>query len=223
MEFKYYKRGAGELDTSNFPDIVAAGEVTVGNLDEKTFVSLLALNQFLLPMMKTVAVKVKGYVAHMRSDKDIYPMSKLYDYLPFLDIEVESIQHESTKKIKSATIDVTKILTDLGLSYWYTQFIGADSSVHKFFPNVNSEAQKVRENGKVVSMDFDLGSPRPKYHRIVIVDDILGGGATVQMLVDTIRDQGFEGEIYLWIQYDEGIAKPEFYEQFEGVYVGQYI
>jgi len=98
--------------------------------------------------------------------------------------------------------------------------VGADSSVPKFFPSIDTYANKVRENGKVVSLDFDM----PKKHqikRVVIVDDLLGGGATVKMLVDKIKESGYKGEVYLWVQYNEGIHKGEFLNQFNGYYIGQ--
>ena len=45
--FKYYKRGQGELDTSNFNTLLEQGSLTVETLDSKTFVSLLAFNSYI--------------------------------------------------------------------------------------------------------------------------------------------------------------------------------
>ena len=45
--FQYYKRGEGELNTSNFPAIVKQGRIVIDNLDCKTFFALSCLNQYI--------------------------------------------------------------------------------------------------------------------------------------------------------------------------------
>lgn len=227
--FKYYKRGLGELDTSNFPEIVKQGEITVDNLDEKAFMSLLALDNYLFSVneefwsFKLFPVYVTGYVHHMRGDKDVFPVSQLYEILDSLEIICNNIQHESTGKIQSAHINseiVCQNIPELRKFQNFVQFIGADSSVPKFFPGVGTCASKVREKGKVTSLEFTL-LKKEWTGAVVIVDDILGGGATIQMLVDEIKKQGYNGPIYMWVAYNEGIHKSEFLEQFAGYYLGK--
>lgn len=220
--FKYYKRGAGELDTSNFPDIVDSGFVSVEKIDEKTFMSLLALNEYARAQGDnlTIRAKVSGYVAHMRSDKDEFSPANLYNMLDHLDIRCDNVQHESNDVIKSAQISKSDILYDLTeASPWFTLFVGADGSVPKFFPGVDCCAQKVRTNGKVQSMEFDT-SKLTHAKQVIIVDDILGGGATIQMLVDIIRNHGFSGKIHMWVAYNEGFHSAEFLNQFDSHFVG---
>jgi hypothetical protein len=226
--FQYYKRGAGELDTSNFPELLANGYIEIQNLDEKTFMSLLTFNYWLdtVPSEKYdntsfFLVKIYGYVAHLRSDKDLFSPAKLYDLFTNLMFKVYNIQHESVPMIKSAQIGQEKILMAFPqLCPWFTTFVGADSSVHKFFPDVEYEAEKIRKDGKVISTELKIEWPSA-IRRVIIVDDLLGGGATVQMLVDTIREQGYEGEVYLWTAYNEGFHTDAFLSQFNGYYVGE--
>lgn len=220
---KYYKRGQGELDTSNFPEIAEQGELRIGNLDDRTLVSLMALNKFLIHNgTKDVNVLCTGYVQHLRGDKDVFPVAQLYDDLMMLKFICERVQHESTDKIKSASVTKREVLSDLALGNdWFTAFIGADGSVPKFFPTIDKCAKKVRKDGKVTGMNFELGENALR--RIIIVDDILGGGATVQMLVDKIRASGFDGDLYLWVEYCEGIHKPEFLDQFRECHKGSVI
>jgi len=215
--FKYYKRGAGELDTSNFPDILEAGEVEIERLDDKAFVSLFALNDFLLGRGKITA-RVSGYVHNLRSDKDFYPVCQIYNRLEQINFAIEGVQHESTDAIKTAIINKNTIIEDLGLSMLFCYFVGADSSVHKFFPEVDLEASKVREDGKVTSLE--VKKSYPEKCRIIIVDDILGGGATINMLIDEFRLQGFDGEIYMWTAYNEGIHSEDLLRRFSGAYIG---
>jgi hypothetical protein len=228
--FKYYKRGKGELDTSNFPELLQNKYIEIEELDSKAFVSLLAFNHWLdgtdavelgYDHGNFFTVKVYGYIHHMRSDKDLFSPAKLYCLMPNLMFDVRSIQHESTPVIQSAKITQTEVLKDLPMICpWFTTFVGADGSVPKFMPTIEHTANKVRENGKVVSTDFTVDWPKA-IKRIVIVDDLLGGGATIQMLVDTIKNQGYKGEVYLWVAYNEGIHKSEFLDQFNGVFIGK--
>ena len=145
VSFKYYKRGQGELDTSNFNTLLEQGSLTVETPQE--------------------------------------------------------------------------IVSDLEITPWYTQYVGADSSVCKFFPRVDVQAQKVRLDGKVLSNQLEKPIPQ-RVNRVVIVDDILGGGATVRMLVESLRKDGFTGEIYLWVRYNEAIHTEDFIDLFKGVYLG---
>lgn len=225
--FKYYKRGEGELDTSNFPSIVGQGEITVDVLDEKTFFSLFVLNDYLIDygyessIGPKFPVNVRGYIYHMRGDKDVYWPAKVYDLLDNMLIRTEQIQHSNIATVTQPKLNKDTIYTDLGLTPWYTRFVGADGSVHKFMPDIDCESSKVRENGKVVSMKFDTKKVTDaKIDNVVIVDDILGGGKTVQMLVDIIRGSGYTGKLYLWVQYNEGIHPEDFTGQFDGVYLG---
>ena len=223
--FKYYKRGVGELDTSNFDEIINSGEMEVDRIDDKTFFSLLTLNTYLETEWfgNDVTVTVRGYVANLRGDKDLFPPAVIYQLLTRLKIVCKSIQHESTDKIRTTTITKNTILTDLPkASQWFTAFVGADGSVPKFYPTIDSFATKVREGGKVVSLDYKMPSAHD-IRSVVIVDDILGGGATIQMLLDTIKSQGFTGTFHLWVAYNEGIHKPEFLEQFESHFIGNLI
>jgi len=225
QEFKYYKRGKGELDTSNFPDIRRKGKVMVSNLDEKTYMSLSALQNYLETTndIICVTVVVMGYVAHMRSDKDVFATSRLYDKLTRLQFHCRSIQHESTESIKSAVISTASLIKDLPeCSMWYTTFIGADGSVPKFCPEIKHTALKVREDGKVTDLEFDT-SVVPEECDVVIVDDILGAGATVQKLVNTLKKNNFKDEIHLWVRYNEGIHTQEFLDQFKSYYLGDEI
>lgn len=224
--FKYYLRGKGELDTSNFPQLVFQNYVVIDKLDEKTFVSLLSLNTYIKqcdpsPEEKFI-VHIMGYVNHLRGDKDVFSVSSLYGLLDCMSIYTELIQHESTPDVPTPIINGDIVLQDLrNSSPWYTTFVGADASVPKFFPSCAFFAEKIREKGKVKSVSFTL--PDTKAKRIVIVDDILGGGATVQMLVDSIRKQGFTGEIALWVQYNEGIHTKDFLSLFNDYYIGDNI
>lgn len=222
--FKYYKRGEGELDTSNFPQIAEHKTIFVNRLDSKTFVSLLALNEYLRSSGTMIGVIVLGYVDHLRGDKDVYPPANLYGLLDNMVISCQQIQHESTDKIESAQITSAEIAGDLKIMNhkWFTTFIGADSSVSKFFPGVDLQAEKVRENGKVLANVLKGKIPEAA-KRIIIVDDLLGGGATVRMLVDHIREKGFEGEILLWVQYNEGIHSDDFLGLFDNYYIGDTI
>tara|TARA_R110000744_G_scaffold3989_6_gene14710 strand:+ start:1364 stop:2041 length:678 start_codon:yes stop_codon:yes gene_type:complete len=219
--FKYYKRGQGELDTSNFNTLLEQGSLTVETLDSKTFVSLLAFNSYIdSKTFTSFNVLVKGYVEHMRGDKDLFSVSSLYlTHLPYLNITCAAPQHESTAKIVSAKVEPQEIVSDLEITPWYTQYVGADSSVCKFFPRVDVQAQKVRLDGKVLSNQLEKPIPQ-RVNRVVIVDDILGGGATVRMLVESLRKDGFTGEIYLWVRYNEAIHTEDFIDLFKGVYLG---
>ena len=224
-EFKYYKRGAGELDTSNFPDILAAGEVTIKTLDEKTFMSLLALNEYAREADEgqMIRVKILGYVAHLRADKDEYQPARLYELLDHMALHCDSIQHESTEQIRSAMITKQDILRDLPkASSWFAMFVGADGSVPKFFPECDLCALKMRESGKVTDMSFPT-LPHTETKQIIIVDDLLGGGATIQKLVDIIRRDGFAGPIHMWVAYNEGFHKQEFLDQFESYHIGELV
>ena len=228
--FKYYRRGKGELDTSNFGAILAQGYVEVDRLDSKTVVTLLNFSIYLTMRGQSYEqtgvvfpLTIKGYVDHMRADKDLHDPAELYLGMSlWYDVCCEQVQHDSRNGIVSAKIDKEDVLKDLSVIQhtWFTQFVGADSSVPKFFPSVDKYATKVRENGKVVSLDYHMSKDN-EVHRLVIVDDIVGGGATVQMLVDKIKESGYKGEIFLWVQYNEGIHKESFLEQFEGYYIGQ--
>lgn len=224
---KYYKRGQGELDTSNFPDIVNQGKLIIQNLDEKTFVSLLVLNEYMETQAhQMITIVVEGYVAHLRGDKDLYPPSILYGMLNNFVIVCNQIQHEvdGGYKLKISSIglkEIQKSLTDLG---WGTRkYIGADSSVPKFCPEITSCATKVREGGKVIKLDYEYLSVYDKYDNLIIVDDILGGGATVQMLVDKLKSHNKNANIHLWTQYNEGIHSELFLNQFKSYYIGDKI
>ena len=214
--FKYYRRGTGELDTSNFPDLIQQGYVHVETLNEKTFMSLMALNDCDIP--KGFMVIVEGYVAHLRADKDFYSPANLYRKLDRMEILCSSIQHEDTPEIKGAQITTSNICTDLGISQWFTTFYGADKSVPKFAPFIVNSADKLRAFGKVVSLDFNAKPPTKG--RVVIVDDLLGGGATIQMLLDKLRNDGYTGEVFLWVAYNEGIHTTSFLDQFNGCFIG---
>lgn len=225
--FKYYKRGQGELDTSNFPSILEQGVLHVDTIDSKTFVSLLAFNSWLglqRNFINKFPVNVSGYVEHLRGDKDLYPVANIYQLLHLLDITCLQIQHESTPKIKSSIITPFMIETQLGLDESkYLQGIGCDASVSKFMVGPLPCAKKVRVNGKVLRVDLSMNSLDPEAAAIVLIDDILGGGATVQMLYDIIRKSHPDLDIYLWVQYNEGIHTDEFLSQFKGYYIGDLI
>jgi len=225
--FKYYKRGQGELDTSNFPSILEQGVLHVDTIDSKTFVSLLAFNSWLglqRNFINKFPVNVSGYVEHLRGDKDLYPVANIYQLLHLLDITCFQIQHESTDKIKSALISAFTIENSLGITSGNSiQYIGCDASVEKFTLGTLPCAKKVRVNGKVLRVDLSMNSLAPDTTAIVLIDDILGGGATVQMLYDIIRKTHPDLDIYLWVQYNEGIHTDEFLSQFKGYYIGDLI
>lgn len=226
--FKYYKRGKGELDTSNFPDIMKSGTVLVDNLDEKTFVSLLALNMELSRNSFTnskVTVYVNGYVAHMRADKDYCDPAELYQYLNCLNIRCMLVQHDSRHGIITNLLSEAQIDSDLNLTTNMYQTVGADSSVYKFFPDVQCQAHKIREEGKVTDLVFEVEwmAHEDDEVDVVIVDDILGGGATVQKLFDIIHKECPNKKIHLWVSYNEGIHTEEFLNQFDSVYIGEEI
>jgi hypothetical protein len=213
--FNYYKRGKGELNTENFPDLTAQDAIRVRQLDSKTFVSLLALqlhkSQISRCAPKKQTVYVEGYVEHMRGDKDEFPVSTIYSYLHSFNIICLSVQHESTFKITSGILTKKEIFGDLPhLDKESVLFIGADSSVPKFFPLVDGFATKTRTDGKVTSLSFNTDLDLNRVEDIVIVDDLLGGGATVQMLVDILKDNGFMGNISLWVRYNEDIHTSDF-------------
>ncbi|MBL1322202.1 MAG: hypothetical protein COA63_014255 [Methylophaga sp.] len=222
-KFEYYKRGAGELNTSNFPTILREKTIYIKTLDEKTFMSLLALQTWVGNKTNLITVRIAGYVAHLRGDKDLFPMSRMYDLLTLFKFECRSIQHESTDKIKS--IQITQDNIEAGFDKPFYQepiFIGADGSVIKFFPHANHSAEKVRRSGKVTGMKFDtnnLDSTNP----IIIVDDILGGGATIQMLINILRKAKFTNDLFLWVEYNEGIHTKEFLKQFADYHIGEII
>lgn len=229
--FKYYRRGTGELDTSNFPDLVKAHRIEVHHLDSRTLISLAMFQKYLQDNhldlwydREEIEVIVDGYVPHMRADKDLFDPSWAYKELGFT-FDVRRVQHDSRNGIVTAKIDKDMLLSFDMLNRktsYFTRFVGADSSVHKFFPDVDVEAQKIRENGKVVSLDLDLGDVT-HLKQVVIVDDILGGGATVKMCVDRIRESGYTGPIFLWTEWNEGIHTPEFLDLFAGYYIGENI
>jgi hypothetical protein len=236
-KFKYYRRGTGELDTSNFPEIAKAGCVEVHHLDSRTLISLETLKYYLWYNYsgRPMKVVVDGYVCHMRADKDAFDPSEAYSHLGRFGFtfDVRKVQHDSRNGIQSGKVDWFNIRKDLikkGSMLEYTKnkrygghfYIGADSSVHKFFPEVDVEARKVRENGKVVSLELDLPDVQDT-QAMIIVDDILGGGATIQMCVDTIRESGYTGDIFLWTEWNEGIHSEDFLKQFAGYYIGENI
>ena len=80
----------------------------------------------------------------------------------------------------------------------------------------------MRENGKVVSLDIEL-KDIDNYDQIIIVDDILGGGATIQMLIDEIIVYNYSSDIHLWVAYNEDIHSEEFLDQFDSCYLGEEI
>ena len=226
--FKYYRRGTGELDTSNFPEIVRAGVVAIDHLDSRTLAALQILSDYAwtVPTFKGLRVIVGGYVCHMRGDKDVYDPSVAYEYLKEagFTFEVLRVQHDSRHGIESGVITKRDVNKDLHTGNWFTRYLGADSSVHKFFPEVESEARKIRKDGKVTDLELDLTPESLKeVCNVVIVDDILGGGATIQACVDRLRELGYEGKLSLWVEWNEGIHKPEFLEQFTHVYLGRNI
>ena len=230
-KFKYYRRGTGELDTSNFPEIAKVGRVEVHHLNSRTLASLEALEDYLYYLHTPTdpvdfTVVVTGYVCHMRADKDIWDPSEAYAFLEAngFTFDVRKVQHDSRNGIQSAEIDKPEIMASIRNipSPWFTRYVGADSSVHKFFPDVDVEARKVRENGKVVSLELDMGDVS-QLKQVVIVDDILGGGATIQMCVDKIKESGYTGDIFLWTEWNEGIHPEGFLEQFTGYYIGENI
>jgi len=224
--FEYYKRGAGELDSSNFPLLVAQKKIVIEELRERDFVSLLTFNHYLLTKSSysgKVRIVVKGYVAQLRSDKDYYGPFCLYDLLDRLDITCMAIQHESTDKITTGFIDSYQVVSDLLLSFKATDYtlIGCDASVHKFFAEDIRCANKIREDGKVTSVELDTP---PLKKQIVLVDDLIGGGATIYQLVDVIRAAGYEGPLHLWVRYNEGIHDDsKLAAIFENVYIGDSI
>ncbi|QGH74675.1 hypothetical protein KNU84_gp029 [Bacteriophage DSS3_VP1] len=226
--FKYYLRGKGELNTSNFADIVEQGVIEVEQLDEKTFVSLLALNHFIeKEFVQTgepysMKVMVKGYVSHLRGDKDLQPVQELYEYLDNIEIECLEIQHERYPGFVHTEAGFSDICGDLMIkdTPWFTVTIGCDKSVEKFFPGVMLQADKVRENGKVVSMELGFDPSSWEAHRIILVDDLIGGGATIRMLMDLIKGSGYDGEVYLWTAYNEGIHSQELLDRFDAYYIG---
>jgi hypothetical protein len=224
-KFNYYKRGVGELNSSNFSKIWKQGHLNIETLDAKTFMSLSALSQWGLenrPHTK-IGVTVAGYVEHLRGDKDLYPLGKLYNNLTNLGIMCNQIQHDtSIANLHYPTISEDEIIDQLPSVYEIPILIGADSSVKNFLPCVTLQAEKIRKNGKVTSLKFDtklIGSSA----NIVIVDDILGGGATIQMLYNAIRAGGYTNDIHLWVQYNEGIHPDDFLVQFKSTYIGQKI
>lgn len=222
--FKYYKRGAGELDTSNFPQILEDGFVDCAKLDEKTFMSALALNKYLekTRQVKPIKLYVIGYVAHLRGDKDLFAVSDLYDLLNRIEIVCSSIQHESTEKVRSATITIKEIEDIMGLDHGACFFIGADSSVPRFCPEITLCASKVRTSGKVTSLKIDTDFV-PDNEELIIVDDILGGGATIQMLVDKLRICGLSNPISMFVAYNEGFHSKGFEGQFSSFHAGDLI
>lgn len=222
---KYYRRGTGELDTSNFPEIAHVGKVIVDHLDSRTIVSLSVLDEYLGSAgYFPTEVIVGGYVCHMRADKDLFDPAKIYTSFEHLTFNCLRVQHDSRYGIKTGMITKHDIDRDTGMISWFTRYLGADSSVHKFFPEVESEAQKIREGGKVTDLKLDLTLESLRsVTTVVIVDDILGGGATIQSCVDRLRELGYEGQVSLWVEWNEGIHKPEFLEQFDKAYVGRNI
>lgn len=225
--FKYYKRGKGELDTSNFLEIAASGCVFVKTLDEKTFVSLLALNTFIGETSVTpggkVAVIVDGYVAHLRGDKDVFPVAGLYSLLTHLELVPTSIQHERTDKVSQVFTCRSAILKDLPAMNGSVGFVGADKSVAKFMAQSTRCANKVREGGKVTSLTLDA-SGLLDYDNLVIVDDILGGGATIYDVVKKLYEANYNGKLHLWVRYNEGIHNEnELRGNFDSHYIGDEI
>lgn len=228
--FKFYKRGKGELNTSNFPLILKQGSVDIPVLDAKYYQALALFDEYRYDQYlesdedeyTKFKVLIEGYVHHMRADKDLVDPSKMYAELNY-DYICEKVQHDSRNGINTAYRFKEEILKDLFAEdhsgSWYTWFIGADSSVKNFFSEVDISAKKVRRDGKVVALSIGMGDTT-NIKRIIIVDDILGGGATVKMLVDNIRDKGYTGPMYLWTEYNEGIHSDELLSEFEHVYIG---
>lgn len=231
--FKYYKRGTGELDTSNFPQIAQDGSVGVDTIDDRTLVSMMALNDWVdkrnisvergvpgATRIRSIKVVVSGYVAHMRGDKDEYPVAFLYDRMTNLNIHCCGIQHESTAKIRGNMINAQDIMEHFDLT-GNPYFIGADTSVPKFCTGIDQCAVKVREDGKVISSNIDI-LDLPENETIVIVDDILGAGATVQQVIDQVSSIA-PRNLLLWVAYNEGIHPKGFIKQFDKVYLGDLI
>lgn len=226
-EFKYYKRGQGELDTSNFPEICRQGMIVVDKLDSKTFVSLLALHHYIgekpTRCPNRLLVTVRGYVDHLRGDKDEFFVAKLYDLLYNLQFSCHSVQHTSTGTIKTSKLSTYQVVSELRIPPTVTtQLLGCDGSVNDFMYFKIPSATKVRENGKVTKLSF-AGSFLDTVDHYVLVDDILGGGATVQMFYDFLRAKVPDKPISLWVRYNEGIHPPEFLDQFESYYLGDLI
>jgi len=220
--FKYYKRGEGELDTSNFPTLCLQTIITVEALDSKTFVSLFALQMYCeqihIGPLK-IKVIVEGYVDHMRGDKDLFIPSSIYSKLYRYEFTCLAVQHESTAYIQSAFLSKKELSNDIN-PLGKVMYIGADSSVPKFFPSVDAYATKVRTDGKVTSLDFDTSLIPWDVDSVVIVDDLLGGGATVDMLLKLIQDSGWKGYTNLWTRYNEGIHTSVFLSEFDNTYIG---
>ena len=221
--FNYYKRGKGELNTSNFVTLASQSSIVVYKMDSKTFVSLLALQMFKQQSRIKHCLQpvfVESYVEHMRGDKDVFPASTVYSTLNTFSFTCLAVQHESTGFIKSGFLSKKEVFSDIDVCPLSTTFIGADSSVPRFFPGVDAFAVKEREGGKVLQLQFDTDLIDLNVADIVIVDDLLGGGATVQMLVGILRKEGYKGGISLWVRYNEGIHKDSFLNQFSKAYLG---
>lgn len=229
-KFKYYRRGTGELDTSNFPDILESGRILIDNLDARAFVSLLAFKNYAQNTLNRkhqyFTLYVRGYVEHLRGDKDEFQVSNLYrDYLrPMFKIVVQQPQHEDTSAIQGGLVFRDTIRKDLRISPRNEiVLIGADSSVERFCPEVDYSFSKVRKNGKVVKVTPPAGFPEvfPESSTLVIVDDILGGGATIQQVVDTKSVLEHHGDIGLWVAANEGIHSSKLILHFDKTYIGK--
>lgn len=226
--FRYYKRGQGELDTSNFPALLEEGRVKVSTLDEKTFVSLLALNEYAEDRKfilggKPIEVVVEGYVQHLRGDKDVFPVASLYELLDHCVITTPSVQHESTRAITPGIVTLAQIAQDLKIGGWFTTPIGADASVPRICPEVQFFADKVRKDGKVEGLKLNFKRLPIATRQVIIVDDILGGGATASLTLEALRETGYTGAVYLWVAYNEGIHTGSFLSQFDSYFLGSKI
>lgn len=226
QQFKYYKRGEGELDSSNFQNIYDDGSIILDDLTYRDFMSLCILDEWLnrKERKKFIEVIIKGYVPNLRGDKDLGLPNKIYDKFQWLDFTCMSVQHENTNAIKTALIKIQTITKDFPELGWDTRmFVGADSSVPKFCPEITNYAEKVRFNAKVTHVSTYQIDDLSTIANVIIVDDILGGGATVQMLIDNLNERGYKGNYFLWTQYNEAIHSFTFLNQFKSTSLGAII
>jgi hypothetical protein len=173
-------------------------------------------------------VYVSGYVAHMRGDKDEYQVAQLYQLLTNRNMKIicDKVQHESSNGIQSEIKYKDDIETDLLELEDYSNtyiFVGADASVPKFMPDVDTFANKVRKDGKVISCELDLSRVDTISNKFIIVDDILGGGATIDMVRDEILKVNPDAEIKIWVEYNEGIHSEDFLNKYNKTYIGDQV
>lgn len=201
---KYY---SGEIKTDNMKDFLnKETHLKIENFNNETLLYLLALDEFLVSRhnlgIKSSVIAHCGYIPYLRDDKDITQISNFISRMQLINFITPLPPH---RQISNVTYD--SIIFDNILKKHYEQgytLIGGDKSASKYTNLPHIKTDKIRKNGKVKSVKIKDFVPNPT-NKYLIFDDILGGGATVQMIINQLPTNS---EIVILVGYSENLYNP---------------